>query len=98
MARETLKNFLRSGRYPRPNENPDGIIQYTLEDLVGPTGGPDSSGLAFEFNTGVPLIGFDAADPDVGLIGNFLHFVFRLILSYRYSVRRRYVGLVHLLC
>lgn len=75
MARETLKNFLRSGRYPRPNENPDGIIQYTLEDLVGPTGGPDSSGLAFEFNTGVPLIGFDAADPDVGLIGNFLHFV-----------------------
>lgn len=74
MARETLKDFLRSGAYPRPNENPDGVIQYTLESLVGPDGGPDSSGLAFEFNTGVPLVGFDAADPDAGLIGNFLHY------------------------
>lgn len=74
MARETLKDFLRSGRYPGPNENETGVIQYTLDSLVR-EGDGDSSGLAFEYNTGIPLVGFDAADPDVGLVGNFLHYI-----------------------
>jgi len=74
MARETLKDFLRSGRYPGPNQNETGIVQYTLDSLVRESD-RDSSGLAFEYNTGVPLVGFDAPDPDVGLVGNFLHYI-----------------------
>ena len=74
MARETLKDFLRSGRYPGPNENETGVVQYTLDSLVKESDG-DSSGLAFEYNTGIPLVGFDAPDPNVGLVGNFLHYV-----------------------
>ena len=74
MARETLNDFLSSGRYPGPNENPTSMIQYTLDSLVK-EGDGDSSGLAFEYNTGIPLVGFDAADPDVGLVGNFLHYI-----------------------
>lgn len=76
MARETFKDFLRSGNYNiLTGKNPEGMIQYTLESLVASTGGPDRSGLAFEFNSGIPLVGFDAVDPDVGLIGNFLHYI-----------------------
>ena len=75
MARETLKDFLRSGRYPTAGGEKD-IIQYTLDSLVVESD-RDRSGLSKDYNTGAQLIGFDSSNPEEGLVGNFLHYITR---------------------
>lgn len=73
MARETLKDFLRSGDYAGTAENAEGVIQYTLDSLVSDEH-RDSSGLGVDINTGLTLVGFDAEDPNSGLVGSFLRY------------------------
>mgnify|MGYP003639128353 CR=1 FL=1 len=74
MARETFKDFLRNESLPAGKENPEGMISYTVDGIAA---FGDSSGLGLETNTGQPLVGFDAADPDSGLTGRFLDHIVR---------------------
>jgi len=70
MARETLKDFLRSERYPRPNENSEGMIQYSLQDPTSVT-----SDLNIDSHTGSPLLDLETEGSEDGLVGNFLHYI-----------------------